>query len=240
MMGDMTPDQMRALANSTFGQWKVATPASPKGPVPPVSPLAARDLRVFTEKDVTECTINLGFSPANGIDPQEEETVAILNSILASSALTSRMGIELRDRQGLIYGIKSELWAPKDQIGYWKFNTKTGPKNVEKVLTGIFGEIRKLLKDGVTDDELRRAKDRQLGLLPLLVETPDDIASRVFELLDDRLPFDHFDRKAERIKAVTAGDVLRVARKYFTLDRYVAVVDGPITQDVLDRLRDKL
>ncbi len=240
MMGDMAPEQMRTLASAYFGKWKVATPAPPVEPVPPVSPLAAKELKVFTEKDYTECTINMGFSPFNAIDPGEEEIVAVMNSILAGSVLTSRIGVELRDRQGLIYGIKSELWAPKDRIGYWKFNTKTGPQNVEKVLLGIFGEIRKLLARGITEEELARAKSRQLGLLPLWVETPDDIASRVFELLDDHLPFDHFDKKADRIKAVTAEDVLRVARKYFTLDRYVVVVDGPIGQEVLDRVREKL
>jgi zinc protease len=240
MMGDMTPDEMRDLADAHFGGWTNDTSPPPIAEPEPVTPLKAREAKAFTETDYTECTINLGFTPANGIDPDEEETVAVLNSILASSALTSRMGVELRDKQGLIYGIKSELWSPRDRIGYWKFNTKTAPKNVEKVLAGIFGETRKLLSGGVTAEELARAKSRQLGLLPLLVETPDDIASRVFELLNDRLPFDHFDRKADRINAVTADDVLRVARRYLTPDRYVLVVDGPIDQVTLDRICEKL
>lgn len=57
--------------------------------------------------------------------PEEREGIAMLNSILASSALTSRIGVELRDKQGLIYGLKSEIWSPSGTIGYWKMNTKT-------------------------------------------------------------------------------------------------------------------
>ena len=240
MMGDMTPEQMKSLANKYFGAWTNSTSASEAQTIPPVQEFSGKEIKVFTEKDYTECTINVGFAPSNSVDPQDREAVTILNSILASSALTSRMGIELRDKQGLIYGIKSELWGPSDKIGYWKFNTKTSPKNAEKVIRGIFSEIRKLIKDGVTDEELRQAKQRQLGLLPLLVETPDDIASRVFELLNEKLPFDYFDKKADRIQAITKDDLIRIAKQYFTLDRFVIVVDGPLEQNALDHLVNEL
>ncbi|MBI5474767.1 MAG: insulinase family protein [Ignavibacteriae bacterium] len=240
MMGDMTPDQMKSLANKYFGQWKNPAPAAEPQRIPPAPEFTGKEIKVFTENDYTECTINVGFAPSNNIDPQDREAVAVLNSILASSALTSRMGIELRDKQGLVYGIKSELWGPNDNIGYWKFNTKTSPKNAEKVIRGIFSEIRKLIKDGVTDEELRQAKQRQLGLLPLLVETPDDIASRVFELLNEKLPFDYFDKKADRIEAITKVDLVRIAKRYFTLDRFVIVVDGPLDEHALDHLTNEL
>ena len=74
--------------------------------------LKDRELTAFPEKDYTECTINIGFAPLNTVDPNEREAFNMLNAILASSALTSRIGVELRDKQGLIYGLKSELWCP--------------------------------------------------------------------------------------------------------------------------------
>jgi zinc protease len=234
MMGDMTPDQMRILANRSFGRWKSSGTPPPILPIPAAPALTGKEIKVFPEKDYTECTINLGFLPASDIAPADEEAVTCLNSILAASALTSRMGVELRDKQGLIYGIKSELWSPSDHIGYWKFNTKTAPKNAVRVISGIFSEIRKLQDGGITPDELQTAKDRQLGLLPLFVETPDDVANRVFELLRNKQPLDWFDKKAERILAVTSDDVLRAARKYLTLDRYRVVVDGPLEEGALN------
>jgi zinc protease len=240
MVGDMKPEEMKDLANKYFGSWKVDSKAPEYQQIPGVKPLAKKEIRVFTEKDYTECTINMGFNPFDHIDPNERETATALNYILASSALTSRMGIELRDKQGLIYGLKSDYWAPTDNICYWKFQTKTSPKNVEKVITGIFKEIHKLIDKGITDEELNAAKSRQLGLLPFLVETPDDVASQVYDLIHEKKPLESFDKKADRILAITKDDIIKLAKKYFTLDKYVIVVDGPIEEHSLDHLLNEL
>jgi zinc protease len=240
MVGDMTPEQMRDLANKYFGKWAVPTEKLTMAPPASVKEMKKKIIKVFPEKEYTQCTINIGFTPYNNIDPNEVEIVSALNSILASSALTSRMGIELRDKQGLFYGIKSELWVKGDKVGYWKFNTQTAPKNTEKLIKGIFAEIKKLLKDGVTDEELQTVKTKQLGLLPFYVETPDDAASIVFDLLMDKRSLDSFDKKADRIKAVSKEDIQRIAKKYFTIDNFVIAVDGPIDEHSLDNVINEL
>lgn len=240
MVGDMSVEDMVKLANKFYGNWHNNTKAPEITYCPPVKDLKHKEIKVFPEKDYTECTINIGFNPFNNVNPDEDEIVTVLNYILAGSALTSRMGVELRDKQGLIYGIKSELFAKVDNIGYWKFNTKTSPQNTEKVIKGIFSEIKKLLENGVTDEELNAAKNRQLGLLPFYVETPDDVAGIVFDMLKDKQPLNYFDKKADRILAVTKDDVLRIARKYLTPDKFVIVVDGPIEENSLDHLLNEL
>lgn len=240
MVGDMTPEAMKDLADKYFGNWKKSESAPAIIPTPKVKELTKKEIKVFTEKDYSECTINIGFAPFNDVKPEDEEIVAVLNHILAGSALTSRMGIELRDKQGLIYGIKSELWRKSDDIGYWKFNTKTGPKNTEKVIKGIFSEIKKLFNEGITDTELNQAKQRLIGLLPFYVETPDDASQYVFEMIQNKQPFNFFDQKASRIVSVTKEDVLRIAKKYFTLDQFFVVVDGPIEENSLDKLINEL
>ena len=240
MVGDMAPEQMKELADKYFGNWENPEGVTEIPVTPPVSGLNKKVIKVFPEKDYTECTINIGFSPFNNIDPDETEIVTALNYILAASALTSRIGIELRDKQGLIYGIKSELWTTSDNFGYWKFNTKTGPENTKKVIGGIFKEIRKLLENGITDEELQTAKNRMTGLLPFFVETTDDVSQRVFDMIKENKPFDYFDKKADRILSITKDDVLRIAKKYFTLDKFYIVVDGPIDENELNGFENEL
>ncbi|NUN07778.1 MAG: insulinase family protein [Ignavibacteriaceae bacterium] len=234
MIGDMTPEQMKDLANKYFGSWKNDQKPPKIMDLPEVKDLKGKEIKAFTSKESTECTINIGFTPTNDCAPEEAEALAVMNHILAASALTSRMGIELRDKQGLIYGIKSELWSQSEGFGYWKFNTKTGPQNTGKVITGIFKEIKKFIEDGITDEELAAAKKRQIGLLPFYVETPDDAAQIVFDMLKDKKPLDYFDKKAQRIQAVTKADVIRMAKKYLTVDKFIIVVDGPVEQKDLD------
>ncbi len=236
MVGDMTAEKMKELANNYFGNWNTEAVPYKNAAAQKVKPLNKKVIKVFPEKDYTECTINIGFAPTNNVNADEQEIMDVMNYILAGSALTSRMGVELRDKQGLVYGIKSEPWSLSDGAGYWKFNTKTAPKNVSKVITGIFNEIKKFQDSGITDDELVTSKNRQLGLLPFFVETPDDVANRVFELLKDKKPFNYFDNKASRINKITKEDVLRIAKKFLTLDQFVIVVDGPIEENSLDSL----
>ncbi len=240
ILGDYSHDEMKKIAEKYFAGFTNSKSVPEKKSIPPAKELEGKEIKVFTDKDYTQCTINIGFPPFNDISEDEEEAVNILNYILASSALTSRIGVNLRDKQGLIYGIKSELWSTTDGIGYWKFNTKTAPVNVKKVISGIFFEIKNLIENGITDEELKNAKKRMLSLLPLYVETPDDIATRVFELIQEGKPLDYFDKKADRILKVTKEDVVRLAKKYFTLDRFIIVVDGPIEQKDLENFINEL
>lgn len=240
ILGNYSHKELLKIAEKYFSDFRSTKSLPDYKVMPKVKPLDGKEIKVFTEKDYTQCTINIGFSPFNDIPVEEEDAVNVLNYIIASSTLTSRIGINLRDKQGLIYGIKSELWSTTDGIGYWKFNTKTAPENVDKVIKGIFSEIKNLIENGITDEELRAAKVRLLSLLPLYVETPDDIASRVFELIQDNKPLDYFDKKAYRILNVSKEDVIRLAKKYFTLDRFIIVIDGPIEQKNVSNLLEQL
>lgn len=239
VVGAMKHNELLNLIKQHFNSWKSKEKPLTQVTVSKVAPLNRKEVKTFPDSEYTECTINIGFSPYNNLKPEEIEIANILNYILAQSALTSRIGVELREKQGLIYGIRSQLWYTRDKIGYWKFNIKTSPRNVTKVINGTFNEIQKLLSEGITDEELTNAKRRMLGLLPLYTETPYDIASIVAESIIYKLPLDHFDKKYDRIKSATKDDVMKVARKYLTLDRYIIVIDGPINAENLIELKTK-
>ncbi len=240
MVADMSTEQMTDLANKYFGSWQAPAPSFEIFDKAAPKELKKKEISVFKDMDYKECTINIGFAPSSNVEDDDEDIFYILNYVLASSALTSRMGVELRDKQGLIYGIKSELWTTGDGVGYWKLNVKTAPENTKKVLKGIFNEARKFLKDGITDEELAASKERRLRLFPFQVETPDDIAQILFDMIKNKEPLDTFDKKASVIKNITKEDIQRVAAKYFTMDKYVIVVDGPIEEDALQGFENEL
>ncbi|MBU1095164.1 MAG: insulinase family protein [Bacteroidetes bacterium] len=240
IVGDMSHSEMVATAEKHFGKWKNNNQPVTPIEMPTTLPLKGRVIKVFKDNDYKQCTINIGFAPVNNILPEDEESVNILNYILASSALTSRIGLELRDKQGWIYGLKSELHSQTTGIGYWKLNTKTSVENTANVIKGIFEQIDLLENNGVSDEELKNAKNHLLGLLPFYVETPDDIANIVINTIIRNEPLDNYDKTAERIISVTKEDVVKMAEKYLQKDNCVIVVDGPIEENSLDYLIEAL
>lgn len=238
--GDMNHKDLLNFAEKYFGKWKPIESVSPKAIIPPVENLTKKELIVFPDNDYTECTVNVGFAPSNDIAGNTRETVDVLNYILASGNLTSRLYTELRDKRGLIYGLGSQLWSTSDKIGYWKFQTKTSPKNTEEVIKIIFSEIRKILQSDITDEELATAKRRLLGLLAFRIETPEDIVSTVYNMVLNSEPLNFFDKKADRISRVTKDDVYLAAKKYLTPERFIIIIDGPVNEKTFEGLKEKL
>jgi len=142
------------------------------------------------------------------------------------------MGVELRDNRGLCYGIRSNLWV-REHGGYWNIRTNTDANNVREMVNGMLEEIEKVQQQGITQEELDKAKYRSVSLLSFQLRTPDDIGAKVYEMLKDKNPLDHFDHAKERYMAVTLEDVKRVANKYLDTDHYILSVSGNITKEEL-------
>lgn len=136
----------------------------------------------------------------------------VLTTILGSG-LSSRLFQEIRDRQGLAYSIGAGF-ATRAASGPITMTAGTDPPNVQKVVTGMLGEIDKLQRTEVSSEELDRGRNRVIGLRSL---DHEDLRQQAFypawyELLGVGYEFDQ--RIAGEIGKVTAADVQRVARTY--------------------------
>ncbi len=146
------------------------------------------------------------------------------------------MGKELRDKQGLSYSIKSNLWI-RDHGGYWNIRTELDQANLSKMIHGIFAEIEKVQKEGVTDEELEKAQARRIAMLTMNTRTPDEIGAVIFDLIQEKKPLDYFDHSKERILAVTKADIQRVANKYLDTQNYIIAVSGNMAPDALNEFK---
>jgi zinc protease len=99
MIGDMTAEGMKELANKYFGDWENDEGLKEIPTAPKIGDYNEKIVKIFPDKDYKESTINIGFRVLNDIDQSDAEIINVLNYILASSALTSRIGVELRDKQ---------------------------------------------------------------------------------------------------------------------------------------------
>jgi predicted Zn-dependent peptidase len=100
------------------------------------------------------------------------------------------------------------------------------------------GEVARLCTEPVSDEELSLAVSYLDGVFPIRFETTAAIAGGLANVEIFRLPSNYFDRYRERVRAVSADDVLRVARTHLDPNRLQIVVVGPpdVLQPALEAL----
>jgi predicted Zn-dependent peptidase len=151
-------------------------------------------------------------------DAPERYALFLLNTIFGGS-MSSRLFQGVREREGLVYSIHSGNAAFRDG-GHFYVYAGTEPANFRRVVDLTLREFRSLRNEGVTDDELRRAKDHLKGSLMLSLESTGSRMTRIAkqELYFQR-PFT-FDEILADIERVTARDVKDLGER---------LLDGPLS-----------
>jgi zinc protease len=221
--GDFDPAELRARLDAAFADW---TGQAPRLAYPPGAPSPARAGApvVVPWEDAAQSEIRIA---GPGLDRRSDDWLAgaVANYILGGSTITGRLGANLREDKGWTYGARS-AFHPGLAIGGWEASTAVDVEVTANAVAEMIGEMRRMVSDPVPEDELRRAKDALILSLPRVFETASGLAGRFVTVEAFGLPDDYWDRYADRIEAVTADDVLRIARQCFDPERLVRVVVG--------------
>lgn len=151
--------------------------------------------------------------------------LAVMNTLLGAAGLTARLFLELRDKQGLAYNVRSSYDA-YCHSGLFYLYIGTEPKNRQKCLDGFRDECDKLVTVPVSDKELAETKRNMLGRRAMALETAGQKAGYIGSVVASGRPIEHVARFRERIEAVTANDIQRVASNLFSKPSVIAIA-GP-------------
>ncbi|HWQ60385.1 MAG TPA: pitrilysin family protein [Candidatus Fimivivens sp.] len=180
---------------------------------------------VFIHKKKTDQThFLLGV---RGYDMYHPDRFALgILSVILGGGMSSRLFIEVRERRGLAYRVRTETEAFHD-AGYIATQCGVEHENLEKAIAVILDEYKKIATERVGKDELRKAKEYIKGGLAMGLEGSDEVVEYLVsqEILKSEivLPKD----KVRAIEKVTADDVLRVAQDIFRNDRLNLAIVGP-------------
>ena len=144
---------------------------------------------------------------------------------LAASILSDRLALELREKQGLAYSVGAGVTLDRD-FGWYVAAMGTGRDNYEIARDGMLNEIEKLQKGPVDPDELKKAKNSLWGshLTRRLSRINQAYYMGVNEFLGVGYDFD--DKWISQLRKVTAEDVIKAARKYFSTENYILATAG--------------
>jgi predicted Zn-dependent peptidase len=151
--------------------------------------------------------------------------LSVLNTLLGAGGLSARLFLELRDKQGLAYTVRSSLESFK-HLGNFTLYIGTAPQNVPKCLEGFKAEIQKLMDVLVEPTELEEAKRNLIGRRSVFLETVGAQAGYVGSSMVQGFSLKELEGLSDKIAAVTPADIQRVAKLYFSKPSYTVVV-GP-------------
>lgn len=224
VVGDVRADDVFAQLEKYFGHWKG------KGKTNGLDILAIGLPTQPIKKEIAlagkfQSDLVLGFPGLRRADP-DYFALSLGDLIFGRMGLSGRVGARVREQLGLAYYVYSSLDASKG-AGPWSVSGGVNPKNVDRALEAIAVEIKNLLEQGVTAEELSEAQDFLTGYLALRLETNDGVASSLNDIEFFNLGLDYIERYPGIIRAVTREQIHAAVQKYAQLENAVTVVVGP-------------
>jgi zinc protease len=220
VFGDVKADEIKQLVEQALGNMKAGALAltDAKASTPLV-----KTKTVESRKDKAQGVIMVGFRGASLSSP-DRYALELIDE--ASSDLGSRFFIRIREKMGLAYYVgASEMQGLVP--GLFAFYLGTDPQKIERVKTELLDEIHKLATEGLTPEELQRAKKKLIGQQEIANQSNDAFGYHC--ALDELygLGFNYYKQLENQVNAVTLDDIKRVAAKYFRDQPYVLATVRP-------------
>jgi zinc protease len=220
VFGDVNAAEAKQLFEQALGKMKpgalALTDAKASAPL-------SKPETVESRKDKAQGVIMVGFRGASLSSP-DRYALELIDE--ASSDLGSRFFIRIREQMGLAYYVGASQMQGLVP-GLFAFYLGTNPQKIDPVKTALLDEIHKLANEGLTPEELARAKKKLIGQQEIANQSNDTFGFHC--ALDELygLGFDYYKRLQHDVNAITLDDIKRVAAKYFRDQPYVLVTVRP-------------
>lgn len=211
-VGDFDPAALKAQVGKLFGDWK-AKQAYVRVPSA-VKPVAGQAISLETPDKANSMLLAVHPLPMKD-DAKAYPALIMADFMLGGGALRSRLADRIRQKEGLSYGVGSQLNVPAlDPAGLWLAYAISAPENTAKVEAALREEIALALKDGFTEAELAEAKKAWLQSQDVSRTDDNALAGELANYLtiDRTMAFDK-DLEA-KVKTVSLADVNAALREH--------------------------
>ena len=153
---------------------------------------------------------------------------ALGNAVLGQSTLSSRLGMRLRDREGLTYGVIARFFGASLLDGPWAATFSVAPANLERAVAAAREEIERFVAEGPSEAELADERAAMAGSYRVGLATPGGQARELVRLARHALPVAEIDRIPERILATGRAEVAAAVRRHIAPHRLCLAVAGSL------------
>ena len=178
----------------------------------------------FHKKDIRQSSIFFAAESVSKSDP-DFYPAYVMNYILGGGGFFSRLTTEIREKKGLVYSVYSYLYR-YDKYNFFSGGAQTSNENVNEVLKIIKEELMKIKKNGVTEKELKDAKNYLINSYVLRLDSNKKVASILLNTQLDGLNKDFFEERNNYINSVSLKDIKRVSKKILDEDQIFFLILG--------------
>ncbi|MBN1564197.1 MAG: insulinase family protein [Anaerolineae bacterium] len=207
-----------------FADWRNPD-QQPQPELPEIPSMIEVRQQVVPMQDKSQSDVVLGV-PSLSRYADDWIAANIANSILGVFGMYGRIGAEVREKRGLAYYAYSRIEGGIGP-GPWRVIAGVNPVNVPQTVAAIRDEIRRIITEPVTAEELADNKANFIGRLPLRLESNEGVAGSIVAMERYQLGLDYLQRYAAMVNAITVEDVLAAAQRYLNPDVYALAVAGP-------------
>jgi zinc protease len=219
--GEFNADEMRSKLEQTLGAWP-ARNAKPEV-IPPAVPSKGKRLLLVDKPDATQVYFAIGNTGVSATDP-DRVAIRVINTIFGGR-FTSQLNEALRVESGYTYGAES-FFDDRKVAGPFAIFSFTKNETTTPAIDLALQVLAKLHKDGVTDEQLKSAKNYIKGQFPPSIETSRQLARIVASHEFYGLSDDEVNQLEARVDAVTPEIARQVIQKHFPAENLVFVLIG--------------
>lgn len=218
--GNVEHEEVVTLARHHFGERPANSPPSFRALDSnlPIQRVAAEG------RPISQANLAMALPAFARKDP-DRYALMLFNTILGRG-MSSRLFKEVREKRGLAYSVGSSVSRYFD-TGLLVISAGVAPQNLKEAVRVIVGELHKLVEEPVGEEEMTKVRDYAVGSFRLSLETPMALGQRAGDLLLTMGEIEPIESVVEKLRTITADDILRVARRIVQAGKLVLAVVGP-------------
>ena len=224
VIGDITPDEAKAVITHWFGDWHAAGP-KPDTKLPPV-PANKPAAQAIADAEQVQDSVTLSEQlQVNRFSP-DYYPLQLGTHVLGGGFYATRLYHDLRQVAGLVYSVDVSLAAGETRATY-TVDYGCDPANVSKARALVERDLNQMRTEPVSDADLHQAKALLLRQIPLGESSEDAVAGGMLGRAEIGLPLDEPTRAAQHYIQLNAADVQAAFARQVDTGRFVQVVRGP-------------
>jgi zinc protease len=225
--GDFKTDEIRLKLEKAMAGWTSSSEAVPAVPKPDYDPVPG--VYMVNKPDVNQGRVSMGHIGIMRGNP-DEFAIDMMNEILGGGGFTSRIMSRVRSDEGLAYEAGSGFTPGVYYPGLFRAGFQSKSSTAAQAAQIVLNEIDLICKGKVSSEELDTVKNNAIEVFPRYFATASAVAGTLandeFTGRDPR----YWETYRDKIRAVTAEDVLRVAGNYLHPDKLVILAVGNIDE----------